>query len=54
MGEFFNVFCYGNEPYQCEFVYNLGQITHDGEFKCRICDLEGTQQDSGIEDDAVG
>lgn len=51
MGEFFNMYCFANDPYECEFVYDGATITHEGEFKCHLCDIEGVEQGSGVEDD---
>lgn len=54
MGESFNIFCFANEPYECEFVYDGAEIVHDGEFKCHICNIDGEQQASGTDDDFAG
>ena len=54
MGNFFNMFCFANEPYECEFVYDGASILHEGEFKCHICNIEGTRQDTGLDDDLLG
>lgn len=54
MGSFFNMFCFANVPYECEFVYDGATIAHDGEFKCHICDITGERQASGIDDDLIG
>eukprot|EP00752_Nemacystus_decipiens_P002934 g2729.t1 len=44
MGSFTDMYCFANEPYECEFVYDLATITHDGEFKCHVCDMDGVRQ----------
>lgn len=54
MGEFDNVYCFANDPYECEFVYNLAEILHHGELKCQICDLEGDRLAALDEDDLGG
>lgn len=54
MGEFFNMFCFANTPYECEFVYDGAEVLHDGEFKCHICDMEGVRQATGLDDDLLG
>lgn len=51
MGELENIYCFGNDPYECEFVYDMAWATHVGEFKCRICDIDGESQESGADDD---
>lgn len=53
MGTFFNIFCFANVPYECEFVYDGAEVLHDGEFKCHICDIEGVRQDAGLDDDLL-
>eukprot|EP00903_Cladosiphon_okamuranus_P014004 g13023.t1 len=53
MGTFYNMFCFANDPYECEFVYDGAEVAHSGEFKCHICDIEGTRQRSGTDDDFV-
>lgn len=50
MGKFDNVFCFENEPYECEFVYHDAMLVHEGEFKCQICDQDGERQDPGTDD----
>ena len=50
MGKFINVFCFENEPYECEFVYHDAIMVHEGEFKCQICDEDGERQDPGTDD----
>eukprot|EP00752_Nemacystus_decipiens_P011906 g10557.t1 len=54
MGTFFNMFCFANVPYECEFVYDGAEIVHEGEFKCHICDIDGTRQATGLDDDLLG
>lgn len=54
MGEFEGVYCFANDPYECELVYDLATITHTGEFKCQICDLTGDRQAAGDDDDFGG
>lgn len=44
MGDFSDMYCFANEPYECEFVYDLATIIHDGEFKCHVCDMDGVRQ----------
>ncbi|CAN0357500.1 unnamed protein product [Ectocarpus sp. 12 AP-2014] len=53
MGEFNDMYCFGNEPYECEFVYDQSTAVHSGEFKCQICDIEGERQQSGTDDDLI-
>ncbi|CAN0522742.1 unnamed protein product [Ectocarpus sp. 12 AP-2014] len=53
MGEFSDMYCFGNEPYECEFVYDQSTVVHSGEFKCQICDIEGERQQSGTDDDLI-
>ena len=53
MGNFFNTFCFGNDPFECEFVYDGAEILHEGEFKCQICDIDGVRQASGTDDDLL-
>ncbi|CAM9104670.1 unnamed protein product [Laminaria digitata] len=50
MGKFDNVFCFENEPYECEFVYHDAILVHEGEFKCQICNQDGERQDPGTDD----
>ncbi len=47
MGEFSDIHCFDNDPYECEFVYELATIDHGGEFKCQVCDQDGVQQETG-------
>eukprot|EP00752_Nemacystus_decipiens_P011910 g10561.t1 len=54
MGTFFNMFCFANVPYECEFVYDGAEIVHEGEFKCHICDIDGTRLATGLDDDLLG
>ncbi|CAM9992511.1 unnamed protein product, partial [Scytosiphon promiscuus] len=51
MGEFYDTFCYANEPYECEFIEDLAEIAFVGDFKCSLCDIGGTQQSFNIDDD---
>lgn len=44
MGSFSGMYCFDNEPYECEFVYDLATVTHDGEFKCQVCNMDGVRQ----------
>ena len=53
MGNVFNMFCFGNDPYECEFVYDGAEILHEGETKCQICDIDGVRQ-VGDEGDFLG
>ena len=43
MGEFDEVYCFGNSPYECEFVLDMAGIdtSMGGNFKCQACNLEG-------------
>lgn len=54
MGDFSNVFCYHNEPYECEILYNLADVQHSGDQKCNVCNLEGEKQSVSIDDDDFG
>lgn len=54
MGSFTDMYCFANEPYECEFVYDLATIVHDGEFKCQVCDMEGVRQLGSSDDDFLG
>lgn len=53
MGEFENVFCFQNTPYECEFVYDFAEVVHSEEFKCQICNLEGERQIVTTDDDST-
>lgn len=60
MGEFSDMYCFANDPYECEFVYEMATIDHDGEFKCQACDQNGVQQytvtdeNEGQDEDLLG
>ncbi|CAM9176768.1 unnamed protein product [Ectocarpus fasciculatus] len=51
MGDFIDMYCFANDPYECEFVYDQATVFHTGEFKCQICDIEGERQETGTDDD---
>lgn len=53
MGDFNGVWCFANNPYECEIVYHQSDIVHNGEFKCNICNLDGEKQ-APDEDDDLG
>ncbi|CBJ26272.1 polymorphic outer membrane protein [Ectocarpus siliculosus] len=54
MGEFNDMYCFGNDPYECEFVYDQSDIVHSGEFNCQLCVIDGVRQEvSGTDDDSV-
>ncbi|CAM9484228.1 unnamed protein product [Ectocarpus sp. 8 AP-2014] len=54
MGEFNDIYCFGNDPYECEFVYDQSDIVHSGEFNCQLCGIDGVRQEvSGTDDDSV-
>ncbi|CAM9326456.1 unnamed protein product [Ectocarpus sp. 6 AP-2014] len=54
MGDFNDIYCFGNDPYECEFVYDQSDIVHSGEFKCQLCVIDGVRQEvSGTDDDSV-
>ncbi|CAM9458338.1 unnamed protein product [Ectocarpus sp. 8 AP-2014] len=53
MGEFNDMYCFANEPYECEFVYDQSDIVHNGEINCQICDIDGVQQVSGTDGDSI-
>ncbi|CAN0025059.1 unnamed protein product [Ectocarpus fasciculatus] len=44
MGEFNDMYCFGNDPYECEFVYDQSDIVHGGVVSCQICDIDGVRQ----------
>ncbi|CAM9181705.1 unnamed protein product [Hapterophycus canaliculatus] len=46
MGEFYNIFCFGNEPYECEFIEDLADVAYTGDFKCRVCNRDGDEIDA--------
>ena len=48
MGTFDNIYCYANDPYECEVLYE-GIDVISVEFKCQICNFDGERLD--IEDD---
>ncbi|CAN0394289.1 unnamed protein product [Pylaiella littoralis] len=52
MGEFFKTYCYFNEPYECEFVFDGVDITDEGDFKCNVCDIDGVKTIIGDDDAA--
>ncbi|CAM9804479.1 unnamed protein product [Scytosiphon promiscuus] len=51
MGEFYNMFCYYNVPYECEFIEDLAEIDYSGDFKCHVCNIDGVRQLDTTEDD---
>ncbi|CAN0394131.1 unnamed protein product [Pylaiella littoralis] len=52
MGEFFKTYCFLNDPYECEFVFDGVDITDEGDFKCNVCDIDGVKTISGDDDAA--
>lgn len=53
MVSFDTIFCYMNDPYECEFVYIGANVISDGEFKCQICSLDGDRLPLGYDDDEL-
>ncbi len=51
MGSFTNTWCFANEPYECEMVYDGASILEAGEFKCHICNSAGERQETDVDDD---
>ena len=49
MGTFNDIFCYANDPYECEILYEGIDVIFDGDFKCQICNFDGERL--YIEDD---
>ena len=54
MGQFSDMYCFANDPYECEFVYKSAAIDPDGEFKCQVCDQDGVPQDTGVDEGGDG
>lgn len=40
MGTFDNVFCYANDPYECEILFEGIDINLYDNFKCQICNFD--------------
>ena len=49
MSTFNDIFCYANDPYECEVLYEGIDVIFDGDFKCQICNFDGERLN--IEDD---
>ncbi|CAM9727199.1 unnamed protein product [Sphacelaria rigidula] len=48
-----DIFCFSNEPYWCEILYNGTDVSYTGDQKCNVCTMDGTKQDTdgGAADD---
>lgn len=53
MGLSLNMFCFANDPFECELVYDGAEILHEGQFKCHLRDIDVVRQSTGLDDDLV-
>lgn len=46
-----NLYCFANDPYECEVVFHGVTLDSDEEIKCQVCDIVGSRESF---DDDVG
>ena len=49
IGVFDTVYCFNNNPYECEGLCEGIDVTFDGEFKCQICNFDSERLYVGFE-----
>ena len=54
MGRFADTYCFANNPYECEILFDGADFIVDEEFKCSICTIEVVRQYTDADNDLIG